>query len=150
MKQLSFSKIDTAFVSEAFSGGVVIQVANSTGRARVGIETCINPDMGWCNSQSVMLEGSTAVISIKEYGKDQLFRLRSSVQISAVTTDIATSSGASSEAVAALSSRVAELEDGQEPLVLSVNEDGDLTQEGVSSGTFGVNDDGDLTFTSKE
>lgn len=56
---------------------------------------------------------------------------------------------ATNNALALLTARVQDLEEGNEPLVLSVDfSTGYLVQTGVSSGTFGVDyETGYLTFT---
>ncbi len=149
MKTLSFRKTDAGYVSEMFGGGVAVQVSVDAAKTvRVGVETSIDPNKGWCNYRSVMLETETTVFSITDYAEDQKFRLKALTLVSAITSDIVNNGGgASSAEVQALSERVSDLEDGQEPLVLAVNsETGDLEQTGVSSGEFGLDEDGNLTF----
>lgn len=147
MKRLSFELNDLTYVSEAFAGGVMVQVSTSVSKTvRVGVETRIDPDAGCFNMQSVMLNGPTAVFAIKDYASDQQFRLRAHAKIDAVVSDIVRDSVSTAD-LASLAERVEDLEDGQEPLILSVNQEtGNLEQTGVSSGSFGLDDTGNLTF----
>ena len=88
------------------------------------------------------------IVTIDKYAEGQEFRVALPyidylIEVSQIA------SMATSAAVQAVSDRVKDLEEGNEPMVLSVDTNtGNLIQSGVSSGKFGVDyDSGYLTFT---
>ena len=150
MRLNNFKYEHPRWVSDTFSGGVKLQIEALKDRpAFLGIETRLSPDNDFVCMKRVMVSNAHPVIvTIDKYAEGQEFRVALPyidylIEVSQIA------SMATSAAVQAVSDRVKDLEEGNEPLVLSVDTNtGNLIQSAVSSGKFGVDyDSGYLTFT---
>ena len=148
MENLSFTKNGNSFVSDAFSGGISVQLAfDEEESVRLVIMTSLDSSLGWDRIRNVTAI-RTVVFSIPKLAGGQQFRIMSPIEPSAAVIAPLFQQGVSSDYLSSIESRISDLEDGQEPLILSVNhETGNLEQDGVSSGEFGVDlESGYLTF----
>ena len=148
MENLSFTKNGSSFVSDAFFGGISVQLAfNEEEAVRIVIMTSLDSSLGWDRIRNVTAT-RTVVFSIPKLAEGQQFRIMSPIEPSAAVIAPLSQHGVSSEELASIEARLSDLESGQEPLILSINHDtGNLEQEGVSSGEFGVDlESGYLTF----
>ena len=140
------------WVSQPFAGGVQLQI-EVIGKdfADVAVQTRLSEESKFVNLKSVFVEyGKPRIIAIDKYAEGQQFRIRlkcESRYVRIFKSDIA--SMTTTAAVSAISDRVKDLEEGNEPMVLHVDTNtGNLVQTGVSSGRFGVDyESGYLTFT---
>lgn len=148
MNNLAFTQNGSSFISEAFNGGVTVQLAFAQEESvRCVIETTLDPSLGWDRIRNATAT-KTKVFSIPVLAEGQQFRITAPVKpIGAVFSPLTQLSGDPAD-LSGIQARLADLEDGQEPLILSVNhETGNLEQEGVSSGEFGVDlESGYMTF----
>ncbi|MBQ9093241.1 MAG: hypothetical protein IJY03_04510 [Prevotella sp.] len=154
MTNITFNKADGVYVSEAFPGNVNVQVVfPKTGTYPLALETRISSSLPWTKHSTVAARNATN-ISLPDCAATQQFRIISYATALQASYEAIATPGSSSdaEAIAALNERVADLEEGQEPLVLTTNFDtGYLEQEGVSSGNFGIDyESGYLTFETNE
>ena len=154
MTNITFNKADGVYVSEAFPGNVNVQVVfPKTGTYPLALETRISSSLPWTKHSTVAARNATS-IPLPDCAATQQFRIISYATALQASYEAITTPGSSSdaEAIAALNERVADLEEGQEPLVLTTNFDtGYLEQEGVSSGNFGIDyESGYLTFETNE
>lgn len=148
MENLTFTQNGSSFVSDAFSGGVSVQLAfNEDEAVRLVIMTSLDSSLGWDRIRNVTAT-KTKVFSIPKLAEGQMFCIMSPVEPAAVVYAPLSQQGDSSADLSGIEARLRDLEDGQEPLILSVNhETGNLEQEGVSSGEFGVDlESGYMTF----
>lgn len=151
MTDIAFSYGNSFFYSSVLNGGVKVQLVFPTkDPIRVVLETRLSSSNPWVIHRNFTANGSL-IVSLNRFSEGQEFRLRSSYRpVSAQSSPIDTGSSPSDEELNELSNRVTDLEEGNEPLVLSINpETGNLEQEGISSGTFGIDDEaGTLYFES--
>lgn len=154
MTEISFTKQDGAYISEAFPGNVNVQcVFADAGRYPLVIETRLDASLPWAKHSSVIAD-TTASVSLPDAAATQQFRILSHTKLPTASYE-AIAAPANPEATAALADineRLADLEEGNEPLVLSTNFDtGNLEQEGVSSCNFGIDyENGYLTFETND
>ena len=140
------------WVSQPFAGGVQLQI-EVIGKdfADVAVQTRLSEESKFVNMKSVFVEnGKPRIIAIDKYAEGQQFRIRlkcESRYVRIFKSDITSMTTAA--AVSAISDRVKDLEEGNEPMVLHVDTNtGNLVQTGVSSGKFGIDyESGYLTFT---
>jgi len=154
MTNITFNKADGVYVSEAFPGNVNVQIVfPKAGSYPIVVETRLNSSLPWTKHSSKAAKNATS-ISLPDCAATQQFRIISYATALQASYEAITTPGSSSdaEAIAALNERLSDLEEGQEPLVLTTNFDtGYLEQEGVSSGKFGIDyESGYLTFETNE
>lgn len=142
---------DSNFYSSTLEGGVNVQLTfNTPNPVRVTLETRLDEDLPWTFMRTMMASESL-LFSLSRYAEGQQFRVRCSVR-PATANHSPIDSGAvpTDEEFNELTQRVVDIEEGNEPLVLSINpETGNLEQEGVSSGTFSIDTEtGHLCFES--
>lgn len=152
MTEIPFNYEHPNFVSTIFNGGVQLQVTMPTDKPTViALDTRLSADNGWATARRLTVTG-TLVFSIFRYADGQQFRIRSFIRPAAVSSTpvVIPESPETAAVISDLSQRMIDLEEGNEPLVLSIDvETGNLEQEGVSSGTFGIDyDSGYLYFES--
>ena len=148
MTGIAFSYQDFSFFSAPFSGGVNVQVAfPSATPSRITIETRLDASHRWTRLRSLTVS-SSLLFAIRHASDGQQFRLRSSSIAGRPTASLSPiSDGSSPSDLSAIKSRLADLEEGNEPLVLFINpETGNLEQEGISSGSFGIDQDSGILY----
>ena len=154
MTNITFNKTDGMYVSEPFPGNVNVQIVfPKTGIYPIALETRISSSLPWTKHSTVAVRNAMS-ISLPDCAATQQFRIIPYATALQASYEAITTPGSSSdaEAIAALNERLSDLEEGQEPLVLTTNFDtGYLEQEGVSSGKFGIDyESGYLTFETNE
>lgn len=148
MTGIAFSYQDLAFFSAPFSGGVNVQVSlPSSTPSRITIYTRLSASHPWTRLRSITVS-SSLLFAIRHASDGQQFRLRASYLSGRPTASISPiSDGSSPSDLSAIESRLADLEEGNEPLVLFINpETGNLEQEGISSGSFGIDPDSGILY----
>lgn len=151
MTDIAFFYDKSFFYSPILNGGIKVQVGFATKcPVRVVLETRLSSSNPWVVHRNFTASGSL-IVSIVRFAEGQQFRLRSSRRPSSAQSSVLDAGSFPSDAdFNELSKRVTDLEEGNEPLVLSINpETGNLEQEGISSGTFGIDEEaGTLYFES--
>ena len=161
MTNLTFTYQDGIYISDVFGGNVNVQcVFAVAGRYPLVVETRLNSSMPWGKYKDVLVD-TTATINLPDCSEGQQFRIKSFTQSPTASYDDIVLPGKAAldatlqnidETLTSLDGRLDDLEEGNEPLVLSTNFDtGYLEQEGISSGNFDVDyETGYLTFEPNE
>lgn len=151
MSDITFSFDNFNFYSPILKGGQKIQLEFATRQpVRVVLETRLAADNAWVVQRN-FTAAPAIIIPLNRYAEGQEFRIRTATRpAAAVAAPIDTAATPTDVDYNELSNRIQDLEEGNEPLVLSINpETGNLEQEGISSGSFGIDtEEGTLYFES--
>ena len=157
MTNLTFTQQDGIYISDVFNGNVNVQLLFAiTGRYPAVVETRLSSSLPWGKYKDVVVE-TTATVILPDCTEGQQFRIKCFASPQSAQYDDIVMPGKAAldatlqsidETLTSLDGRLDDLEEGNEPLVLSTNFDtGYLEQEGISSGNFGVDyESGYLTF----